>query len=157
MGQNYEDVEDLKGEGGDGQKIDRDHTVEVITKEGLPIGRSGATRARDHVFGDGSLGNIEAELKQFAVDSGSAPQRIGVAHLPDQLNGIWADRLATGFTSSAFPAPEEPEPGAVPLDDSARLNQAKPNLPISPRLREPRPEGAVQWGQARAFIATAED
>ena len=58
MGQNDEDVEDLKGEGGDGQKIDRDHAVDLITKEGLPVGRSGATRARDHVFGDGALGVV---------------------------------------------------------------------------------------------------
>jgi hypothetical protein len=65
--------------------------------------------------------------------------------------------LATGFTRSAFPAPEEPEPGTVPLYDSARLDETEPDLQIGPRLREPRPEGAVQRGQAWAFAAAAED
>ena len=118
----------------------------MIAKESLPVGRSGATRARDHVFGDGSLGDSEPKLEQFAVDPGSAPQRIGVAHLPDQVDGVLADCLAPGFTRSAFPTPEEPEPGAVPLNDSARLNEAEADLPIRPGLREPTPEGAVQRG-----------
>ena len=157
MGQNDEDVEDLKGEGRDGQEIDGDRTVEVIAKECLPVWRSGESRTRAHVFGDGSLGDIEAELEQFAVDSRSAPQRIGQAHLLDQSNGAWTDSLATRFTRPAFPAPEEPESGTVPLDDSARLNQKEPDLPICPRLREPRPEGAVRRGQAQGFVATVED
>ena len=112
---------------------------------------------REHVTGDGSLGDGDAELEQLAVNPGSAPQRIGAAHLPDQVDGIWADCLAPRFTRSAFPTPEEPEPGAMPLNDSARLNEAESDLPIRPGLREPSPEGAVQRGQARAFVATAED
>ena len=129
----------------------------MIAQKCLPVGRGGATRARDHVFGDGSLGDLEAELEQFAVDPGSAPPGIGVAHLPDELDGAWADRLATRLARSAFQAPEEPEPGTVPLEDRAQLNQAEPGLPIGARLREPRPEGAVQRGQARAFVGAAED
>lgn len=47
MGQDGEDVKDLKSEGGDGQEGDRNHAVEVIAKEGLPVGRSWTARARD--------------------------------------------------------------------------------------------------------------
>ena len=156
-GQDDEDVKDLKSEGGDGQEVDRNHAVEVIAKEGFPVGRMWPPRAWDHVFGNGSLGDIEAELEQFAMDSGSAPQRIGTAHLPDQFDGLRTGGLAPRSTRPAFPAPEQAEPGPVPTDDSARLNDAEAALPICPGMREPRPEGAVQRGQARTFCATAED
>ena len=132
MRQDDQDVKDLESEGGDGEEVDGNHPVEVIAKKGLPVGRRWAARARDHVFGNASLGNVEPELEQFPVDSRSTPQRIGAAHLPDQLDGLWAHRLAPGFTGSAFPAPKAPEPGPVPLDDSARLNQTGAALPICP-------------------------
>jgi len=157
MGQNNEDVEDLKSEGRDGQKIDRHHAVEVIAKESLLVGRNGPTRASCPVFGDGSVGDSKAEVEQFAVDAGSAPQRIGAAHLPDQVDGVRADRLAPRFTRLALPTPEELEPRAIPMNDRARLNEAEPDLPIRPGLREPSPEGTVQRGHARAFVGAAED
>ena len=30
-----------------------------------------------HVFGDGGLTNVDAELEKFAMDPGSAPERVG--------------------------------------------------------------------------------
>ena len=45
MGQNDEDVEDPKGEGGDGREIDRNHGVEVIANECRPVGRGSSVQA----------------------------------------------------------------------------------------------------------------
>ncbi len=157
MRQNDENVEHLKGESRDGQEIDLNHAVDVIANECFPVGRSWTTGTRAHVFGDGSLGDLWAKLEQFAVDPGSAPQRIGVVHLLDQLDGAWANSFATPFARSAFPAPEEPEPGTVPLNDRARRNELEPALPIGPRPREPCPEDAIQRGEAWACVAATED
>ena len=49
--------------------------------------RSPALRRRSsspgHVLRNGGLADIDAELEEFSMDAGSAPERIGKAHLPD--------------------------------------------------------------------------
>ena len=39
----------------------------------------------DHVLGHARLSDIDAELEQFSMDSRRSPQRIGNAHLADEL------------------------------------------------------------------------
>ena len=58
--------------------------IGVVAKERLPTLRSGPPLPC-HIFGDRGLTNVDAELEEFAVDPGSAPQRIGQAHGADQL------------------------------------------------------------------------
>jgi hypothetical protein len=41
-----------------------------------------------HILGDGSLRDDDPQLEQLAVNPGSAPQRIGLAHGPDEGDGI---------------------------------------------------------------------
>jgi hypothetical protein len=83
MGKHNEHVEHLKGHAGNGEEVDRNHTAEVIAKECLTVvGRAGTT-ARDHVFGDGSLSQVDTELEQLAVDPRSTLQGIGIVHLSD--------------------------------------------------------------------------
>jgi hypothetical protein len=38
-----------------------------------------------HILGNRSLTPIDAEFEEFAVDPGSAPKRVGEAHVADQL------------------------------------------------------------------------
>jgi hypothetical protein len=71
MGKDEEDVEHLKVNGGNGQEIDRNHAGKVITQESFPVVGRGATAARDHIVGDGSLRDGDTELEQLAVNSGS--------------------------------------------------------------------------------------
>jgi hypothetical protein len=46
--------------------------------------RRGSPMSR-HISGDRGLTQIDAEFEQFAVDPGSAPKRVGEAHVVDQL------------------------------------------------------------------------
>ena len=55
----------------------------MIVQERLPA-LGWRPSAPCHVFGDGGLANIDAELEKFAMDPGSAPESIGEAHLADQ-------------------------------------------------------------------------
>ena len=48
--------------------------IGVVAKERLPTLRSGPPLPC-HIFGDRGLTNVDAELEEFAVDPGSAPQR----------------------------------------------------------------------------------
>ena len=54
------------------------------------------------------------------MNAGSAPERIGEAHLPDQPPDFRRNALPAG-TSTRFPAPEGAEACAMPMDNSFRL------------------------------------
>jgi len=63
----------------------------VVAQKGAPsLARRPASL--DHVFGDGRLHNLKAELQQFTVDTRRTPQkRILHAHLPDQRAEVRLD------------------------------------------------------------------
>ena len=79
--------------------------------------RSPALRRRSpfsgHVLGNRSLADVGAELEEFSMDAGSAPERIGQAHLADQLPYFERHPGPAG-ASSRFPAPEGAEAGPMP-------------------------------------------
>jgi hypothetical protein len=51
----------------------------VVPQEGTPsLGRR--STSLDHVLRDAGLSDLEAELEQFTMDAGRAPQRIFRAH-----------------------------------------------------------------------------
>ena len=77
-------IEQSKRRTGDDKHVDSGDTVDLIEQEGTP-GRRRRSAPADHVLGDGRLTDRDAELEQFAMDSRCAPQRIGVAHLPNQV------------------------------------------------------------------------
>ena len=69
-----------------------------------------------HTFGDRGLTHIDAELEEFAVDPGRAPQRVGKAHIPDQLADSKWD-LRSAYPRARLPSPEQAKPGPVPADN----------------------------------------
>jgi len=155
--QDDESVEDVEGDGGNGEEVDRHHAAEVIAEECLPVLGRGATSPRDHVSGDRSLSNGDTELEQLAVNPGRAPQRIRVAHLPDQGDDLWGDGFPAGWARAAFPSPEEAETCPVPLDDGVRLEDPKRRFPSFPGVGEPDPEGPVQWRQPWSVGTATQD
>jgi hypothetical protein len=44
-----------------------------------------------HVLGDGRLADLDAELQQLAVDARRTPERVGAAHLSDQITNLAID------------------------------------------------------------------
>ena len=58
--------------------------------EGLP-------RSSPHVLGDSGLADLDPELQQLAMDARRTPERVGVAHLPDQLTNLAIDRWPSGL------------------------------------------------------------
>jgi hypothetical protein len=74
-----------------------------------------------HVFGDRGLPNVDAEFEKFAMDPGSAPQRVGEAHGADQLPDF-EGHLRSAAARSRLPSPEQTKPSAMPTDHGLRLN-----------------------------------
>src|SRR6185295_13511627 len=77
--------------------------------------------------GEGALGRHRrylptvAWLEQFAVDTGRAPERVGEAHLADQIADLGAHLGPSGTARS--PPPIDPKAFAMPLDHGCRLDQ----------------------------------
>src|ERR1700726_2354877 len=66
------------------EQIHRGDAVGMIAKERPPaLGRR--VSSPDHVLGHAGLSDLDAELEQLAMDPRRSPQRIGNAHLADQL------------------------------------------------------------------------
>ena len=81
----------------------------VIADERLPSLRWGFP-VPCHVFGDRGLTNFDAELEEFTMDPGSAPQRVGEAHGADQL-ADFERHLRSAAAMSRLPLPEQAKTG----------------------------------------------
>ena len=85
--ENDEDVENAKGEGGDGEEIDGGKLLGVVFQECLP-GLRGRFGMSDHVLSDGCLRDIDTEFEQLAADSRRSPEGISFAHGVDEFTNI---------------------------------------------------------------------
>ena len=75
----------------------------MISEERSPALRWRAP-SRCHVLRNGGLADIDAELEELSMDAGSAPERIGEAHLADQPPNF--RRYARPAAPTRFPTPE---------------------------------------------------
>ncbi len=97
----------------------------------------------NHVLGYGRLRNGYAKLRQLAVHSGGAPERIRPTHGPDQLANLRSDARSTWATFPTLPSPIASEPGTVPPDHGLGLYDEKDTVPVSPDSAQPHPETTV--------------
>ena len=81
-------VEQPKRRGRNNEHVDGHGIAHVVVQEAAPA-RGGGLGSPRHVSADGGLADHDAELEQFAVDAGRAPERIGDAHLADQITGLY--------------------------------------------------------------------
>ena len=82
-------VEKPKRRGCHNEHVDRRNVGQVVVQEATP-GRGGDFGSPRHVSADRGLADLDAELEQFAVDAGRAPERVGQAHLADQITDLGA-------------------------------------------------------------------
>jgi len=92
VGEDHQDEQQAARRGRHHEEIRGYHLPDVIRQERAPrLGRR-APRA-DHVFRDGRLTDVNAQFQQLAVDPGSAPERVGPRHRPNQRAHIgWHGR-----------------------------------------------------------------
>jgi len=74
-----------------------------------------------HVLSDRSLIHVDAELEEFAMDPGSAPQRVGEAHGADQLPDF-EPYIRSAVATSRLPSPERTKLSTMPPDNGLRLD-----------------------------------
>ena len=67
VGEHDEDEQDLEGDCGDHEEVDRHEVLHVVLEEGPPRGR-GWLPQPDHVLLDGGLGDLDAKLGELPDD-----------------------------------------------------------------------------------------
>lgn len=82
-------VEKRKLRGCNNERVDRRNVVELVAEIAKPggAGRFGSPR---QISPDRGLGDLDAEVEQFAMDAGRGPKRVGQAHLRDQIADLGA-------------------------------------------------------------------
>jgi hypothetical protein len=105
----------LKRNRRDHKQINRCNPVHMVEDKGLPALRW-PIWPRHHVDRNRGLGDLDAELEQFAVDLGGAPERDLKAHSSDQVAQLFGDpRSASGRTR--LPSPISGETHSMPAYD----------------------------------------
>ena len=144
VGQNDHHVEQPKRCGCHDEHVDGGDAFRVIAEESPPVLRRWCSSSSHRVLGHRSLADLDAELEQLTVDPGRAPERVGAAHLPDQIPNLAIHCWPSG---SRTPSQKQAEALAVPLDDGGRLDQHHHLQTAWPQSVEQDPEQAVDREQ----------
>jgi hypothetical protein len=99
MAEDHAHVEQTKRSGDDHKHVDGGDAVDLIAQEGQP-GWRGRTMPPDHMSPDGCLADLDTQFEHFAVNPWRTPQRVGDAHLPDQLTNLAVHARPSGALRS---------------------------------------------------------
>src|SRR5262249_5548869 len=82
----------------------------------------GRFRTSDHVFGHRSVGNLNAQLHQLALNPRSAPDRVLAAHCSNQIASFFRNSRTSWLAVTNLPSPMPTKPLTMPADDRFRLD-----------------------------------
>jgi hypothetical protein len=111
-----------------------------------------------HPARDGSLGQVKAEHKQFAVNARSTPSWILRDHLEDEISDLLRNRL------SAYPLPRpgdqtpvQAKASSVPANYGLGSDEDERFVPAGPEPPSSDPEKLVQGAESGSGMASRQD
>ena len=143
MSEDDEDVEHGETNRRHDEEVDSSNVLNVIPEERPPCGRRRTTRT-NHVFLDGRLGDIDADLGKFAGDTRCTPRHIGRGHLADELVRFDVDSQATDPTAAAELSPVATKTTALPSKTSCQRDQCLDSQAQKTRSRGVRRRGDLE-------------
>ena len=127
----------------------------MIAKEGLP-GLQWPIPPGHHIDRNRGLGDLDAEFEQFAVNLGSAPERVLKTHSSDQVAHLLGDPWpAPG--RAGFPSPVAGKTLAMPAHDSLGPDDAQGIKNARVATIEPDEQRAVDPTQMQVVREPDED
>src|SRR5215831_17915922 len=96
------------------------HCDRCVRRNVRQVGEGDGAR-RPRYLPIGRLGDLNAQLLEFAVDARGAPGRIGAMHLLNQRADVAADRRTTETGLRGSPAPMPREETTMPTNDGGGL------------------------------------
>jgi len=110
-----------------------------------------------HQIGNCSLGDLDSQLEQLAMNSGRTPERIGRCHLKNKVTDLRADRRPPGSLLSGLKSPEQLETLSMPTNDSFGFDEDQWLLPVAPETTKHNPEKTVFCWNLWPFLMTFPD
>jgi len=132
-----EAVEDAEADRGHGEEVHGRNRFPLIRKKCAPaLGWLGISRNPLHPAGDGSLGDIEAQHEQFAVNARRTPGWVLRHHTEDQLPNFRRQFFPTDlFSRLRDQTPVQSKTSAMPANDRLRIDEHERLLPSTPERR----------------------
>lgn len=128
----------------------------MIVQESGPRLRSRMKAFRVHVFLDSALGDVDAELEEFAPNAFSTPQTIVPSHALDQ-----GDRLGSNFwlpgSRLGTLTPEPVKEMAMPAEEGVGLDNHERLFPVAGSPCQDDQEQPIRLGRCWALHLTAEN
>jgi len=152
-----ENEEDAQARGGNREKVEGDQISDMVREERPPRLRRLGTPLR-HQPGDGSLGHVDTELQELAMDSWGAPEGVRGGHAGDQSLDLGMDGRATSGRAARELAPVLAEAAPLPAQDGVGGDDHEGLPPPGPDSSQPDPEEAIrraQLGSAVVLLYTA--
>jgi hypothetical protein len=143
---NQQPVQQSERQSRNDKQVHRRNSIRMIVQEGLPALGWRPSPSRN-VFGNAGLPYVDAALDEFAVYARCAPQRIGKAHLPDQLPDLGRHSGAAA-PGPRLPAPVTPETCTMPSDHGLRPDDGQRFAGLRKQLAGPaqnHPVDGQEW------------
>lgn len=159
MRNNEEAIEHAKGKRGHGEEVHRHNRLAMVAQKRRPsLCRLGISRSLSHPTQHGSLGNVESEHLQLAMNARRTPSGVLGYHAEDEIAQFFAGWLsAYADTSPRKPFPIQPEPGAMPTDNRFRFDNEKHLLPSGPIPPQHNPEQPLARSKTRLTMPGSQD
>ena len=145
-----EAVQEVEGEGGNGEEVHGREGFAMITKKCPPtLGMFRISGCASHPAGDGSFGNLKAQHAEFAMNAWSTPGCVLRHHLENQIPNFSRNLLAASSPAHfAEHGPIQAESSAVPAGHSVRSDQIEALLPVGPELSKDDPKQLIEQTQS---------
>ena len=104
-----------------------------------------------------SLGYLDSQLEQLAMNSGRTPEWIGRCHLKNKVTDLRTDRRPPRAFRPGLELPKQLETLFVPPNDSFGFDDDQWLLPVAPETIKDDPEKTVFCSNLRPFLMTFPD
>src|SRR5438128_4022502 len=150
-----EHEEDAQARGGNREEVEGDQISDMVGEECPPRLRRLGPPLR-HQPGDGTLGHVDTELQELAMDSWGAPEGVRGGHAGDQSLDLGMDGRATSGRAARELAPVFAEAAPLPPQDGIGGDDYEGLPPPGPDSSQPDPEDAIRRAQLgsgrRSFV-----
>src|SRR5215471_19695835 len=132
MCEHDEDEQNLEPDRVYREEVDRNELGYMIGEERSPrLGwRLGMA---DHVFGDGRLGNLNAQFQEFSVNSRRSPGCVITTHGSNQIASFFRNTGTSRSAVANFPGPVPLKSLTMPADDGFRFDNDQGRTPTRPQ------------------------
>ena len=110
-----------------------------------------------HQVGNRSLGDLDSQLEQLAMNSGRTPQTFRGCHLKNKVTDFRANRRSPGSVASGLKSPKHLTTFFMPTHHGLWFDNDQNLSPVAPETTKHDPEKTVFCSNLKPFLRTFQD